>query len=123
MISVPMESQPQYPGVTHLLEMFVAESTDNLAMRIRDWLKQPVATLSTERCHICGAVFTIPDGDIKGHITKYLAELGGEEAYIHLQFRHKGPRPSTLPPGIKMLSAEEVQELKAKGKVIPYSGS
>lgn len=113
----PVPAEPQQEGVIHFIEITGVEPTEEFARRVADWLKLPTITRPQERCHVCGAMLTIPDGSFKGHITKHLTEIGGEEVYVHIGFRHRGPAPSTPPPGIHIATEEEMQELRAAGNL------
>jgi hypothetical protein len=113
----PIPAEPEQAGVTHFIEVVGVEPTEESARRVSDCLKAPTATRPQERCHICGAMLTIPDGSFKGHMTRHLAEIGGEDVYVHIGFRHRGPAPSTPPPGMHIVTEEEMRELRATGRL------
>lgn len=122
MTRFPVTAQPQEAGVSHSVEIVVAEPTDEFATRISNFFNQPIATQSN-RCPACGAVLLIPEGNIKELIKVHLAELVASDAYIRLILHHGGQKPPTPPPGTTIVPVDEYQRLKESGKVIPPSGT
>jgi|GEM_PF-5058943 hypothetical protein len=116
MTRFPLTTQPQQKGVSHSVEIVTAEPTEESALRISNLFNRPIATRSN-RCPVCGAVFIIPEGNLKELIRAHLPELVASDAYITLSFHHGGHRPSTSPSGTTKVSVDDYQRLKESGKL------
>jgi hypothetical protein len=101
MITYPivLKSHPQRDDVLHRFELVEGSAEGNGFELISTWLKLPGSTNTTDECTACGAVLELPDGSLEAHLKRYQAEHGGKDAIVRAVHRHKGPVPSTRPPG------------------------
>jgi len=116
MTRFPLTTQPQQKGVSHAVEIVTAEPTEEFVLRISNLFNQPIATRSN-RCPVCGAVFVIPEGNLKELIKVRLPALVASDAYVKLIFHHGGHKPSAPPPGTTIVSVDDYQRLKESGKL------
>lgn len=106
MITYPivLKAHPQQADVLHRFELIEGNVEGDGFEPISIWLKLPVAKAPTDVCMECGAILEIPDGSIEAHLKKYQAEHGGVDSIVRIAYRHKGPVPSTRPPGLTVVT-------------------
>ena len=101
---IVLKDQPQKDDVLHRFELIEGNIEGDGFEPISIWLKLPGAKTPTNVCVECGAILEMPDGSLEAHLKKYQAEHGGVDSIVRIAYRHKGPIPSTRPPGMTVVT-------------------